>query len=273
MVLVREQMAKDEAAQKEAEAKYAEEMKTKIAKAREEREAKLAAIAAVRANALADGATSATAPPPDSANPADCGDGANETEAVKLTEEQLAKKREELELELTKRRDKFRQCFCPSEADLDAAKKALEAEFAACSTGRQFGEGLMNRPDLFRFFLDLRPSDVCGRDAATGLFGEDAVAKGLARTRVGLLFDAVLELQLGLTSFEGRALSKGLTFDSFRVALHKAGIAIGLHFRHLADDALESFVEAASSASRAQMPMAREHALTSRKPPVAEAVK
>jgi len=253
MAAAREEIAREAAAFQEAEAQKAEATKAPAARGGV---SGAEAVAAVRASAMASrkgAAELAPLLPPDITKPDVSGDKANENAT--------------LESAAAKRRDELRQCFAPGEADLDIAKKALEAEFAICCTGRQFGEGLMNRPDVFRFLGDLQPTDVCGRDAATGLFGEDVVAKGLARSRVGILYDAVLELQVGLTSFEGRALSKGLTFDSFRVALHKAAIGIGLNFRYLADDAVEAFAEAAVAASKAQAPLPWKNAVTSRKPP------
>lgn len=43
-----------------------------------------------------------------------------------------------------------------------------------------------------------------------------------------------------LTSLKGRALSKGLTFESLRAFLQKVALSLGLHFRHIVDDAAEA---------------------------------
>jgi len=59
------------------------------------------------------------------------------------------------------------------------------------------------------------------------------------------MYDNVLKMQVALTSLKGRALSKGLTFESVGVLLRKMSLSLGLHFRHLVDDAFETHAERA----------------------------
>merc|ERR550514_2725817 len=101
--------------------------------------------------------------------------------------------------------------------------------FAADATSHQLGVQLMNRSDACRFLADLGPADYAG--------------PRLGRKAIGHYYDEVLQLQMELTCFAGRTLSRGLTFDSFRILLLKVALSVGLHFHGLVGDAVEAFTD------------------------------
>lgn len=125
--------------------------------------------------------------------------------------------------------DSHRNCWVPNELDHIRAKQLLEGEFVRHATTRQFGERLLGRPDLVRLLADVSAAEV----------GDAHLAELLNKVEVGKIYDEVMTLQANITALEGRQLSKGLTFDSLRVALYHASSALGLHFRHLVDDAVD----------------------------------
>jgi len=133
--------------------------------------------------------------------------------------------------------DEFRRSMSPDESDLDEARALLKEEFPEWSTVTQYGENLVSRKDVCRVLGDLFPRDAPHHGSDEGM--------SVACDRVGRIYDEVLELQVSLASFEGRALSRGLTFDSFRIVLYKVAIVIGLDFRYIVVDAVESLEEIA----------------------------
>eukprot|EP00747_Dinoflagellata_sp_TGD_P166455 gnl/TRDRNA2_/TRDRNA2_189260_c0_seq1.p1 gnl/TRDRNA2_/TRDRNA2_189260_c0~~gnl/TRDRNA2_/TRDRNA2_189260_c0_seq1.p1 ORF type:complete len:606 (+),score=99.49 gnl/TRDRNA2_/TRDRNA2_189260_c0_seq1:77-1894(+) len=126
--------------------------------------------------------------------------------------------------------DPIRKYWAPCEDDLEEVQAQVQAIFCEHATVRQFGEQLLSRSDVFRLFEDVPVAALC----------DEAAAAKVNRTEVGRIYDEALELQAGLTLLEGRSLTKGLTFASLRTVLHEVGLLMGLHFRHLVDDAVEA---------------------------------
>jgi hypothetical protein len=127
--------------------------------------------------------------------------------------------------------DVFRRCWSPNEGDLENARRILRLQFMQHASVRQFGEPLLSRSDISR---------LLGRWPPPGLTESHSA---LSLLELGEIYDEVLEMQVVSTSFEGRALSKGLTFASLRIFLQKIALALGLHFRHIVDDAVDANAE------------------------------
>lgn len=125
--------------------------------------------------------------------------------------------------------DPVRQSWSPSENDLDDMETRMKEEFDKYATAKQFAEFLMKKSDFFRFLGDIPPVGI----------GDDPEPQQLTHVQLGDIFEEVLAMQMESTAFNGLAFSKGLTFDSFRLALLKASLIMGLHFRHVVDDAVD----------------------------------
>jgi len=127
--------------------------------------------------------------------------------------------------------DPVRQCWAPSEHDLEALEEELKEEhFEKNSSVRQHGEQALSKSDFFRLLKDIPPSGI----------GDDPEPQSLTRAQLAHIFDEVLARQMEGMAQSGIAISKGLTFKSFRFALLKASIVMGLHFRGLVNDAIDA---------------------------------
>lgn len=126
--------------------------------------------------------------------------------------------------------DPVRQCWAPSEGDLEEIEAKMKDEFTRYSSVLQYSEQMINKSDFFKLLGDIPPVDI----------GNDPQAQQLTRAKLAEIFDEVLVLQMRNQGQAGVTFSKGLTFESFRLALLKACVTIGLHLRHLVDDAIEA---------------------------------
>jgi len=134
----------------------------------------------------------------------------------------------------------LRRCWAPNEGDLEEAQQALKADFEIHATARQFGTRLLSRADLCRLLAD----------APAQVVSDKGAAQRLTRVDLGRIHDEVLERQMNLTALHGCILSKGLTFDSLPLLTQKIALFIGLHFRHLVDDAVEACDDEDTAAER-----------------------
>jgi len=125
--------------------------------------------------------------------------------------------------------DPVRQCWAPSEDDFQAVESKMWAEFENYSTVQQYGEKMLSKANFFSLLGDIPPQDI----------GDDAESM-VTRAQIGQIFDEVLTVQARTSGQNGVTFSKGLTFESFRLALLKASAMMGLHFRHLVDDAIDA---------------------------------
>lgn len=123
--------------------------------------------------------------------------------------------------------DPVMRAWEPNECDLEVIERKIHADFKSQSTSQQLSEDLLNKSDFYRFLGDIPPVGV----------GDDPAAQQLTRTMLSGLFDEVLALQ---TKGPKSSLTKGLTFESFCLLLLKMSLALGLHFRHLVEDAVEA---------------------------------
>merc|ERR1711957_241840 len=121
------------------------------------------------------------------------------------------------------------------------------------ATARQFGEPLMSRSDIAHFLCKLPPPGVGEAFAENGT-DVSPLRRGPSNVEVGELYNSVLEMQAVLTSLQGRASSKGLTFESLRALLQKVARSMGLHFRHIVDDAVEAPAESLRKQVSSQHP-------------------
>jgi len=128
--------------------------------------------------------------------------------------------------------DPVRQCWAPSERDFEDIEGKMKAEFARYASLQQLGEQIINKSDFYGLLGDIPPIGV----------GEDPEAEQLTRAQLSRIFDEVLALQANSASQNGIQFSKGLTFESFRLALLKISLLMGLHFRHLVDDGIDAQV-------------------------------
>lgn len=129
--------------------------------------------------------------------------------------------------------DPVRQSWAPSEADFEAIDGKMQEEFARNASGRQLSEQVINKSDFFRLLGDIPPMGI----------GNDPDAH-LTRAQLSDIFDMALSLQVQSMARNGITFSKGLTFESFRLALLKVCLSMGLHFRHLVEDAIDAQVQA-----------------------------
>lgn len=150
--------------------------------------------------------------------------------------------------------DALRQCWSPNEGDLENALQILQVQFLARATARQFGEPLMSRSDIAHLLGKLPPPGLGEALTESGAI-VSPLRQGPSNAEVGELYDAVLEMQLLMTSRQGRALSKGLTFESLHVLLQKVACSMGLHFRHIVDDAVETPAESLRKQVSSQYPV------------------
>eukprot|EP00928_Gymnodinium_smaydae_P031482 TRINITY_DN23091_c0_g1_i1.p1 TRINITY_DN23091_c0_g1~~TRINITY_DN23091_c0_g1_i1.p1 ORF type:complete len:601 (+),score=121.89 TRINITY_DN23091_c0_g1_i1:28-1803(+) len=123
--------------------------------------------------------------------------------------------------------DEVRRHWAPSEADLQAVTRSLESEFLAYAS--PLGVPLLSRPDFCRLF---------GEPAREARQDHPGLPR-LTRPEAARIYDDALEVQIRNGAQDGRPLTKGLTFETLRLALRLAALRIGLHFRHLVDDAIE----------------------------------
>eukprot|EP00927_Polykrikos_kofoidii_P031610 TRINITY_DN27158_c0_g1_i1.p1 TRINITY_DN27158_c0_g1~~TRINITY_DN27158_c0_g1_i1.p1 ORF type:complete len:672 (+),score=98.37 TRINITY_DN27158_c0_g1_i1:96-2111(+) len=130
--------------------------------------------------------------------------------------------------------DDVRSMWAPSEEDLVRAEAAMVVEFDAHASARQLGRHLLGRSDLFQFVGESPPADLLVTGAPTHW------SRRLACREVGEVYDDVLELQVLQTAPGKAALTKGLTFEYFRLALLRIALRAGLHFAHIVDDAVDS---------------------------------
>lgn len=128
--------------------------------------------------------------------------------------------------------DPVRQCWAPSERDFEEIEGKMKADFARNASLQQLGEQIINKSDFYGLLGDIPPIGV----------GEDPEAEQLTRAQLSGIFDEVLALQANSASQNGIQFSKGLTFESFRLALLKISLLMGLHFRHLVDDGIDAQV-------------------------------
>jgi len=133
--------------------------------------------------------------------------------------------------------DPVRQCWAPSEDDFQEAESKMRVEFDSYSTVQQYGEKMLNKANFFSLLGDIPPQDI----------GDDAESM-VTRAQIGQIFDEVLTVQARTSGQNGVTFSKGLTFESFRLALLKASAMMGLHFRHLVDDAVDALQAATPAA-------------------------
>lgn len=124
--------------------------------------------------------------------------------------------------------DPVRQCWAPVDKDLKEVDEAMKAMFLRNASAKKHNEPFLNKSDFFRLLGDIPPVGV----------GDDLDAKRLTRAQLSNIFDEVQSL-----ASNDATLSKGLTFESFRLALLKALVGMGLHFRHLLDDAIDTQVQ------------------------------
>lgn len=133
--------------------------------------------------------------------------------------------------------DPVRQSWAPNELDMEELEATWKTEFAKNHSMQQHDEQLLNKSDFFRILVDLPPQSICGNPDA----------QQLTRTKLAEIFDEVMTHQAKKLTQNGSVLSKGLTFESFGLALFKACQSMGLHFRHLVDDAVEAQERAVAS--------------------------
>jgi len=139
--------------------------------------------------------------------------------------------------------DALRLCWSPNEAEFEDTQRVLQLHFMARASIRQFGEPLLSRKDVDQFLGRLPPPGL--EEAPFNRASSPPVHRSPSHAEVRKLYDQVLDMQVILSSLKGRALSKGLTFDSLRVVLQRLSLALDLHFRHLVDDAFEAHAESA----------------------------
>jgi hypothetical protein len=119
--------------------------------------------------------------------------------------------------------DPVRQCWAPCESDLKEVDEKMKIAFWQNSSFEQHSERCLNKSDFFRLLGDIPPIGL----------GEDPDAQQLTRAQLSRIFDEVQSSAPNSITF-----SKGLTFESFRLALFKVLLSMGIHFRHLIDDAM-----------------------------------
>jgi hypothetical protein len=123
--------------------------------------------------------------------------------------------------------DPVRQCWAPCEGDLEEVEAQIKDDFNRHASSQQLGEHVLNKSDFFRLLGDIPPVDI----------GDDPEPRQLTHAQLSDIFDEVQN-----TAQNGTVFSKGLTFESFRLALMKTAMIMGLHFRHLVDDAIDAKV-------------------------------
>jgi len=133
---------------------------------------------------------------------------------------------------LQARLDELRRCWEPNQSDAEASLEELRHEFELHAGANFRGEALLTRPGFFQFL---------GGEFPPPQTADHLSLQRLTYKQAGRVYDDVLALQVGRSPAEGTALSKGLTFASFIAALHGIALVVGLHFRHLVDDAFDTF--------------------------------
>eukprot|EP00929_Paragymnodinium_shiwhaense_P108711 TRINITY_DN7503_c0_g1_i2.p1 TRINITY_DN7503_c0_g1~~TRINITY_DN7503_c0_g1_i2.p1 ORF type:complete len:637 (-),score=115.32 TRINITY_DN7503_c0_g1_i2:236-2146(-) len=131
--------------------------------------------------------------------------------------------------------DSVRRTWAPNKVDFEKVVATMREHFLAHANVRQLGVQLMGRSDLCRFVGERPPVDLL----PLGVAG----SRHLGLTEVGQIYDDALQMQLKRPSTSGgrmAALTAGLDFDHFRMALLRIAEAVGLHFGHLVDDALDA---------------------------------
>jgi len=128
--------------------------------------------------------------------------------------------------------DEMRQKWSPFAHDLSNAATALQDVISTYSTVQQAGEQLLSRLDFFNFLGgDFPPKASCRHS-------------GLARLTpavVGEMYDRWMTYQVVATSTVPQGpINKGLTFESIWDVLYEIALLVGLHFRHIVEDAWEA---------------------------------
>eukprot|EP00747_Dinoflagellata_sp_TGD_P092746 gnl/TRDRNA2_/TRDRNA2_165511_c0_seq4.p1 gnl/TRDRNA2_/TRDRNA2_165511_c0~~gnl/TRDRNA2_/TRDRNA2_165511_c0_seq4.p1 ORF type:complete len:407 (+),score=82.91 gnl/TRDRNA2_/TRDRNA2_165511_c0_seq4:177-1397(+) len=131
---------------------------------------------------------------------------------------------------IRKQLDSLRLCWSPNEDDLGEVQSAMQEIFNEHATVRQFGVQLLGRSDADSIVASLSDQE------------KDPAAAAVSRDEVGRIFDRVLENQVSQTA-DGRFITKGLTVESLRALLYEFALSIGLHFRHLVEDALDAYAD------------------------------
>jgi len=130
--------------------------------------------------------------------------------------------------------DPVRSVWAPNEGDMHQTREALQAEFNKHASTEQFSKHLLTKSDLYRLLGEFPPSGI----------GEDPAAARLTRTELSAIVDEVISMQVETAQQKNCAVSKGLTFESLQLVLHKAALVMGLNLRHLVNDAIEAQVRA-----------------------------
>jgi len=127
--------------------------------------------------------------------------------------------------------DNRRALWMPNQSDLQEAEQAVQIIFEQYATAKQAGELLITRGEFYRMLGDLEPCEVHRSGRPTSWLAE-----------IGKIFDEVYEVQRAhiASAVYRRPAAKGLTFEWACLALHQAIAFLGLHFRHLVDDALDA---------------------------------
>jgi len=131
--------------------------------------------------------------------------------------------------------DALRLHWAPQEDDYEAVNLWVLSLFSEQATNRQHDEKLLSRADVLELLDDSPLACLCNETMSGGR---------IARAMVCAIYDEVLAFQADRRSSTLRqtCLTKGLTFESFRMVLLKVALAVGLHFRHLVDDAIDALM-------------------------------
>lgn len=140
--------------------------------------------------------------------------------------------------------DPVRSSWYPVHHDLVDLQQRLREEFQAQATVRQFDELLLSREDFFRF---LRATTLAGGSV-------DPVGTCPSRVELARIYEEAFAGQLRRPPVQrGRMPTKGLTFQSFAGGplLRHVALAVGLHLRHLVEDAISAQERAAGVKAKA----------------------
>jgi len=128
--------------------------------------------------------------------------------------------------------DDVRKCWSPFAHDLAVAAKAVQRLIDKHSSMQQAGEPVLTRTDFFNFLGGDLPPRACCRHTALAR---------LSPNLVGDMYDRFLaqQVQATLTIDQG-PINRGLTFESLWDILYEVALLVGLHFRHIVEDAQEA---------------------------------
>jgi hypothetical protein len=140
--------------------------------------------------------------------------------------------------------DQLRKQWSPLARDFLASEVTVREEFEAHAATRQLDRRLLGRCDFFRLVGDRPPSDLL----ADGNGAHES--RHVGPTELGAIFDEVLELQASQAALGGSSFTKGLTFESFTLALLIVARDAGLHFSRLVDDAVDTITGGHPSVTR-----------------------